>query len=401
VTEADMQEQWKEWDDRVRRNSNYERTLADTIREQGTSEAEFRVQMRHLLRKERVAEHPRNLGKTLPEDEHKRLQQVGIVITSLRKGTTVEYGVVLQEHLATDPPGRPAALGPGEVARVNGRPVTAKHFGEQLVLRLPSDDLREILEQECKSMLMATEGVHLTDAQLQEEIDHLRALWPLDREFQQQVAWRTVSFPDRFQAEFKMTEEEVKESPFYRGLFGLVRRMRAQVTPERVAKDYEDGRHGRYGSHLVVTDVQIQFAQEQGPFQAARLRSRAAALQAAKEVVQSLARGASFEKVVGEVNARQDRTFTAAQVRLYDRDQDRILYDHASRMRDGDVSSPVETLSEVHILRREESRPARTLEEVRPLILEHLARGDARDWLEKRVNDPVVVQMRWPIAQRE
>lgn len=400
VTQADMDRQWADWDTRIRRSSNGDKTLLDVIRDQGTSIEEFRLQLRHVLRKDRLAEHPSKLGKTLPADESTRLQQVGIVVNELRKTTRIEYGLPIQEHVDADPPIAAAALGTGVVAAVNGAPITAVEFGQQLVLRLPSDEVREILDQECKTALMAAEGVRLSDAELEQELEHLRNLWPLERDFQQQVAWRTVTFSDRFQAEFKITESDVRGHRFYRGLLGLVRRMRSEVTPDEIGKEFEDGKTTRYGEHLIVTDIKIDFAQDRGAFQAASLRSKVDAYELAKNVAQSLARGIPFEKIVNDINSKQDRTFTATQVRLYNTDRDRILYDYAARLRDGDVSSPVETLSEVHVLMREEARPARKAEDIQPILIERIARQKARMWLEERIQSPGVVRVRWPLPHR-
>jgi hypothetical protein len=400
VTQADVDRQWQEWDQRLRKNSNHEQTLLDVIKEQGMGVGEFRAKLAHILRKERIAEHPSNLGQTMPEDQNARLQQVGIVIGKLRTRTQVEYGVSIQEHVEAQPPVPPAALPKGVVAAVNGQPIAAADFGKEMLLRLPSEDVREMLDQECKTALMAQEGVRLADEEVREEIAHLERLWPLDREFQQQVAWRTVTFTDRFEAEFKVGVDDVLHHRYYRGLFGLVRRMRATVTDEDVVKDYDEGKASRYGPHLIVTDIKIDFAQESGVFQGANLRSRRLALETAKDVVQTLARDVPFKKLVDDINAKRDRTFTANEVRLYDGDRDRLLYDHASKLRDGDVSAPFETLAEVHVVRREESRPGRALEEIRPLIVERLARLRAREWLEKRVNDPAFVRVRWPLPER-
>ena len=76
VTQADVDKLWGEWDSKLRTRSGGERTLRETIKEQGTTEREFVEQIWHLIRKERIAEHPSYLGKTLPEHEHSRLRHL-------------------------------------------------------------------------------------------------------------------------------------------------------------------------------------------------------------------------------------------------------------------------------------------------------------------------------------
>lgn len=400
VTSADVDKKWEDLNAQIRRTSGGEQTLVDVIREQGSSTEEARARLLHVLRKERVAEHPSHLGKTLPSDDGLRLRQVTFVIDTLLRRSQIEYGVPIVEHVERDPPRPPAVLAPGVVATVNGAPITTAHYGQQLVLRLPSDDVREILDQECKTALMVAEGVRLTDAELEQELAHLRELWPLERDFQQHVAWQTVTFSDRFQAEFKIREEDVFKHRYYRGLLGLVRRMRVEVTDADVAREFEDGRDTRYGAYLIVTDVKITFAQERSSFVATKVRSKREALELARQVAQSLARGIPFSKIASDINNLRDPTYTATQVRLYNTDRDRLLYDYAAGMKDGDISSPVETLSEVHVLRREESRPARNPAEIRPILVERIARQKARSWLEEHLHAPGAVRVRWPLAQR-
>jgi hypothetical protein len=117
------------------------------------------------------------------------------------------------------------------------------------------------------------------------------------------------------------------------------------------------------------------------------------------------------------VNARKDRSFQAKKIRLYKSDEreadaegkrfkgrllskDSVLYEHAARLRDGDVTSPFETLTEVHVIQRIGLRPARTLDEVRSYIIDQIARREAREWINERVKDETYVQLRWPLPER-
>ena len=131
------------------------------------------------------------------------------------------------------------------------------------------------------------------------------------------------------------------------------------------------------------------------------LPSRRDALKIANKLSAQLARGDAFDKVANEVNMQRRAWIQAKRVRLYNTDQDLTLRQQAERMRDGDISSPFDTLAEVHVMQRVGLRPARTLAEVRPHVLETLARRKARTWIEEKLKDPAWVRLRWPLPERK
>jgi hypothetical protein len=67
-------------------------------------------------------------------------------------------------------------------------------------------------------------------------------------------------------------------------------------------------------------------------------------------------------------------------------------------MRDGEVAV-VETISAVHVLRREALLPPPSFEEVRGMIQEGLVRQRAESWLAERVRDESLVKVRWPVPE--
>ena len=396
VTVAEMQARWKEWDGQLRLKSNGQLTLRETIEKEGSTEREFIEQIYHMMRKERIAAHPKYLGKKMPANDTARLQQIGIVIATIRKSAVVRYGV---ETIDTIQQGvKPEDIGPGVVAMVNDEKITMQTFGDALVVRLPGNQVREYLDRECKTALMSIERVGLSDEELDAEIAHLEELWPLERELQREEVWRTVSFKDRFETQFSMTLEDVKKSRYSRGLLGLVRRMRAEITAADVQKEYETEKEGRYGPYILVWDVSIEFAQRDGFTTGGRTLKEAHRL--ANDYARRLARGETFEKLAGEVNGRRDRTLQAKKIRLTKTNQDLVLHQQAARLLDNDVSTPFETLAEVHVMKREGQRPARTLGEVAPHVRELLARRRAREWIEEKVKEPAWVRIRWPLPQR-
>jgi len=398
ITQADVDKLWHDWDRRLRTTSGGTRTLRDAIKDQGSTQREFIEQMWHILRKERIAAHTKYLGRQLPKDERARLNQIGIVIASLRLKTDVKYGV--QTLDLTQQKKQLTPLPKGVVATVGGQPITTLDFGRALIIRLPGSKVREYLDKECKSALLQGKDVKLTDAQLDAEVKHLRKLWPLERQLQRDEVWRTISFKDRFETQFNMTMEDVRKSRYSRGLLGLVRKMRANVTEADVVTDFKKHQEGRYGAHILVYDVQIQFAQKKGLMAERGLPSLREARKLANQISSRLSRGDSFDKVANDINMQRKPWQQAKRIRIYHTNRDLVLRKEAERLRDGDVSSPFETLAEIHVMKRVGQRPARTLAEVRPHAIEMVARRRAREWIEEKLKDPDWVHLRWPLPQR-
>ena len=396
VTAADQKKLWDKLDGQVRRRSGGTRTLRDTITEQGTNPGEFREQLYHLIRKERVASHPKYLGSKIPANEQAKLQQIGIVIATIRKKTRIEYGIVTLEHVQQNQ--RPANLGKGIYVTVDGQAITEKDYGRALVLRLPGGKVREFLDRECKTALMSMQGVGLTNAQLLEEIKHLEELWPLERELKRDEVWKTVSFKDRFETQFNKTKEDVMTDRYAKGLLGLVRKMRAEVTDAEIQKEYDDGKEGLYGPYLLADVIEIGFSQKKGFSVGGRTLIEARRM--CNAFARRLARGEPWEKMATEINMKRDRTQRARTLRLTNTNNDRVHYEQAKRLRDGDVGTPYDTLAEMCVLRRSGPRPGRSLAEIKPYLRELLARRKAREWIEEKIKDKSWVQIRWPLPQR-
>jgi hypothetical protein len=155
-----------------------------------------------------------------------------------------------------------------------------------------------------------------------------------------------------------------------------------------------------YGPRIVADHIQISFGHGRDPFGSAPLRTRRDALALARDLKARLDRGIPFEQLAREIDERRDRTFVARRVNLYATNVNRMLFEHARELGDGEVGRPFETLSEVNILRRASFRPARPYEEVALLVRERMARERGRQWLEDRLADPSVVQVRWPLPER-
>lgn len=412
VSNDDVDRKWGQLSRQIQAQSGGDKTLRDMVVEQGTSIALFKQKLAHEMRKELVAN--KRLGGSLPKGEAARFRQTKLVIDKMMGEARIEYGLPVVGHTT------PVAMPRDQVCRVNGEPITRTQFGKALVLHMPSDEVRDWLDQECKIGIMATEGVALAPEALKEELDHMRKLWPLERTVQREVAWMDLTFDERFKAVWKTPVDDVAKNRFLRGLFGLVRRFRPTVTEAEVRKDYEERKHDKYGEHLVVTDVAIKFMQARDPFGVGgndprQRRTRQEALREIRNVLSQVSAGKPFDSIRTAILARQDPTFSARKIRVYNRDRaatvdgkktkgvrdhDRMIWERVKKLRDKELSSPIESLSEVHVYRREGLRPARSYAEIRELLLEFRARNKAGEWLGERLRDPNYVRIRWPLPQR-
>ena len=391
VTKGDIDRRWRKLSEQVAARTGGAQTLRDLIAEDGSSVELFRMKLAHEMRKELVAD--KRLNGSLPKhDEAARFRQAKLVIAKLLTDTKIEYGLPVVDHLT------PTPMPVDQVCRVNGQPITRAQFGKQLVHRMPLEDVRTWLDKECKIGLMAAAGVRLTDEALSEELERMRKLWPMERTVQREVVWTTVGFNDRFKAQWKIPVEIVPKSRFMRGFFGLVRQFRPEVTEAEVRQDFETRKDELYGPHFIVTDIKAQFVQRNDPFGRGG-RTRREALREIRSVIAASSSGQKFESLVSGIQAKRDPTFTALKIRVFDRREDRDVWDRVKDLQDGEVSSPFDTLSEVHVLRREGTAPRRTYDEIKDLLREFRSRNKARDWLGKRLADPNHVRVVWPFPQ--
>jgi hypothetical protein len=397
VSEAEVDRSWSDLARTVHTQSGGTKTLDDVIREQGSTVRETRDNLREQLLKEKVAAHPKYLGKTLPTDAKTRIAQAEIVAEQIAKTATVRFGIpVAMQPEAVD-------LGPDVVAEVslpNRAPerITRRDFGLALVRRLPADRVREMIEQECQSVL--TKSMALTEEEMATAIEEERVRWNDWRKQTEQIAFRDVSYDDWVKMKYRLSLEDLRKDRYFRGQFGLLRHFRQAVEadPATVRAEYEKAREGMYGEAYEVSDVQISFLQENALINPQRQRTRKEALRIANDLLSKSATGVSFDMLMREVNDARDPTFRAQRRLLRNTDNDRLLYEQVRQLKDGETTR-TETLSEVHVLRRERHVPAPSFEEVRSHVVERLTNLRAREWLQARMTDESTVRIRWPLPQ--
>lgn len=386
-------------DTRLRNESGGLQTLADLRKSKGMPEAVLRNSLLIEVLKERVAAHPQHLG-ALPADDKKRASQISVVVIELHKKATILWGV-------SNPfQPQPAALGIDTLALVNGEAVTRDQFGERLFDFLDEEELRDILQQECATKVLETEGVMLSEADMDAELAYRAKLWETQRLLISQEAWRTIGYEEFLKASLKKSKDEVKAERYFRSYYGLMRRERTKVTDDAVVKEFEDKKESQYGPAILVHEFQVYFDRKNAVFTSERGRDHREALQIASMVRnQVTGAGRPFSDVVKEVTRQYidpktrmpDPGVREAKRRLFNVPADKILFDEAMKLRDGEVSQMVETLAEVHVMKREGSEPGFKLEQVREAVREFLAGLNAQDLLEKIARDPNRVQIRLPV----
>ena len=358
----------------------------------GTERRHFREDLTHQLRRQRLANH-RLKGTLNALDEQQRINQTRLVIAKLMQQAKKLYAVAVVG--APDP----APLEQGVVAQIDGIPVDRLTYGRALARRLDGDEVRGYLDRECKIGLMSGGGFALkNEAELKAELKHMESIWPIERTLRRQAEWEDVSFDDRFKVDFKLPREDAGRSRFLRGLFGIVRHMRTTVTDQEIVEAYEARKENKYGEHLLVTDIKIVFVQTGNTFGQRGLSHRDA-LKAASKVFSDVTSGVPFGRVVADIRSRRDPGFLANRIRIYKQGDREGLWKLVSSLRDGELSSPQDGLSEgAPVPTRTPRAPVARLRpsvnscEISP------PRTKARAWLEERLKDPKYVKLRWPLV---
>lgn len=413
VTQADIDQSWKEQSDRIRRSTNGMKDLDTLLRENDRDPQNARRQLGRILLRTRVAGHDAHLGK-LPKDERRLIAQVSIVIGELVKKSVVRYGIEVAPALLNG--GRPMRLPnpswictiqiPGTAA-TQAQPITQQELGREFVLQLSTGTVRGILDRECKTALMISPRWQLTDRQFDLEVAHQRKIWAVERTLASQEALKELTYDQYVEHKYKKRIVDMRQDRYYRSFFGMLSKLREEITDQEVVKEYEKRRESVWGEYILVWDVQIEFAQDaRGSFADRTQRPKMEAVRLAKEIGRLQASGLPWDQIVQRVNGRQDPTFKAVRRRLRSAEeksmsaQDHVLFKTADAMRDGQVSRAIETLTALHILRREQKMPPPSFDKVRILIKEVLARRKATLWLQERLENDKIVQVQWPIPQR-
>ncbi len=395
-------------DTELRTASGGQKNIGQLRKDKGMTWEVFRDSIHTLLLKEKVASHAKWLGK-LPTNDRQRLSQVSVVVTELHKRAQLVYHVPVSPQLLQQAKQAAVVPGPPDVlVSVNGAPLTRAAFGKALLDFLSEDILKDVVDKECATRLLQLESVALDDAAMEEELQLRERNWAVQRTLMSQTEWHNVGFDEFLKATIKKTRAELKADRYYRSYYGLVRRERAKVTDDKLLKEWEVKQHTQYGPAILVEALQVGFERKNALLTGGVARDRAQALAVTQGVLTQVARGQSFSEAIKEAVARAanprtgmpDPTLRSSERRLYNTQADQLLFQEASKLKDGEVSAgPIETLSEVHLLRRKGSEPGPTYATVKEILREMLAGQESQYFMQKQAKDPARVQVRWPIRK--
>jgi hypothetical protein len=377
VTKADVDARYAEIDAAVRQKSNGETNLADLMKLQQTPIEEFRHNLFQLVSKERVASHPDHLGPDLPKDENARLAQIEVVTDQLMSRSRIERD----------------GLPEGVVVRVNGQPIDDEAFGRALDLRTHT---APYLAEYVQALLLR--DLALTEEAFDRALQKDRLVYERVRLLDPRPETQAVSFEEYLRARHGRGLDELRHDPYFRGLLALKERFRAEVTDDDVIKEWTAKAKSSYGPVLQVLDVVVSFRLPNAVFEPVARRSKEEAQAIAAEYARRL-RGADAEKALAEIRGRRtpegrpDRSVQAVHRALRNDETDGLLFEAASKVEDGQWTPPFETLSEVHVVRRDRLVPAPTFEQAKELVRHDLVVFRANRWLSDQLRDPTVVRI--------
>ena len=393
-------------DRELRTRSGGQQTLEEKRKQHGMAWGTFRESLRTQILKEEVAAHAEWLGR-LPGVQKQHISQVIVVVTELHKRAKLVWHVPVAEIMLQQAGQQaPTPDAGGALVSVNGVPITRATYGKALFDRLPEDVLKEVVDKECTTKLLQVDSLALDEATMEDELRVRERNWLVQRTLQAQPEWQKVGYEEFLEAKLKRTRAEVKADRYYRSFYGLVRRERARVTDEMIAREWEQKREGSYGPAVVVDALQVGFERKNALLGDSGRRDRAQALALAHEVLTQVARGQPFDLVAKDMASRQkdprtggpDSTVRSGERRITNTPMDQILWQEAGKLKDGEVSpAPVETLSEVHLLRRKRLEPGKDLAAVREVLRETIAGRNAQEYVLAQAKDPQRVRLRLPI----
>jgi hypothetical protein len=277
----------------------------------------------------------------------------------------------------------------GVAVRVNGKPISDEAFGASLEMRLGSSEVRRYLHEYCLTLLLGDEAAQITDAQVEEEIEAARPLWQRMLEEAVKPEMKELDFESFLQMRYSAPVAELRRSPYRRGIFALRRRIRVGVSDDDVLKAFAAGTQGEYGPSIAVTEIVISFRASNTVAEPVKRRARDEAFRLIRDYERRLKGGEPAATIEKEIKALGQRGIVFQRRQLLNRGNDLPLFGPVQAVPDGRWTEPIETMSEVTLLRRDSYRPAPKFEAIKPLVKESLVDLRARDWIETRAREQI------------
>jgi hypothetical protein len=283
---------------------------------------------------------------------------------------------------------------------VGGEPITDAQYGKALQLRLAESEVRRHLQEHCLTLLLEHEGLGSTPAQVDASLEEDRPLWERMRVDALDPQRQSLSFEDFILLRYGATREELRTNVYRRGLFALRQRIAASIKEEDVLAAWNAAAKTEYGPSIVTTEVLLSFKIPNAVVEKTPRRSREEALRLANDVLRRIRGGEPADAVLKEIREKKDPSFVVKRRAVMsresdrpaiERDNDRPIWEAVSVMKDGDWSAPIETLSEVHLVRRESLRPAPAYDEIRAVVRGRLIDEKSQSWLQDAMRARVVL----------
>jgi len=274
VSDAEVETEIEKTTADLKRRSGGKMTLDDLLKERQVSREDFlEISRGYLLRQRMAAQDLDVAGKVSGA-------RLGVWIEDLKRKGGVEY----------------EGLPEGIYARVGGRPITGKVFGDALIKQLSPDRLETTLWDLAIALAvkqkLAGWEVEITESDL------TAALRELEREFRADPRFANlkVDFAQWVQSVRNLSIEELKKDPGFLAQVGLTKKLRLDLTEAEV-KDYYTKNQDRYGERRKFIHLLVKGEDKATPF-----GKGSRSLPEAKDIIRKLLEkqraGASFEELV-------------------------------------------------------------------------------------------------------
>lgn len=370
VTDAELKAYIRGVEEKLAKLSGGKQTLKDLLKEREVTFEEFLGISRGFLLQQRMA--AKDLGVTGEVSAAK----LGVWLEDLKRKGGVEY----------------RDLPDGTYARVGGRPITAKVFGDALIRQLSPDRLENTLWDLCiaRAVHQRMKGweIEITPTDVDE------AMKDLEREFRRDPRFKNlkVDFAQWVQTVRRMTIEELKADLGFLSQVGLTKKLRNDLTEAEVRAHFDANRE-KFGEQRLFIHLLVKGEEKATPFgKASRPLPKAKAIIGRFHA--EIKAGASFEEMVKKYSEARTKTV---------RPEDPIPVTRVSTLptalRDivfgatvGDVVGPVRTSYGYHLVKVLEVVPAPGYEKARDVVEDDLLRTKRRNAMLEIRQDPGIVR---------
>lgn len=341
--------------DKMMADSGAGKTLAEELAGRGVAESEFRDRLGLLLGLEALARQDFSMK---PGEEVPNAKQ-HLWLKTAREKAKIEFSA------ETDGP---------NVALVGGEPITVERFGEELEKALPSERLRECLNEavgiRLVAKLSAEAGVTIGDDDVRADIAARKKQFEADPRFQ------GVPYDEYVKATRGAGAESFLSDPDFRAQVALKKIVVAKEGREAVRKRFDE-RQDVYGARVHVKQVFIQASEKPLPpplGDGKTTRTFADAEKLAREAKKELDGGAKWKDVVSKYSEDASR-LREGDLGFFP-EKNRFgpeFYASAKALAPNAISEPIRSSFGWHVIQLVEARPAPAFDEAFERVLADLA----------------------------